>query len=86
VFHPTCTVSVRLQFAAYVFSVLLEGVQSAQGMHWIIFLGVGRESHMVHDAYLFFLQFHTSSFGASWWGEMALLFSVWHRVERLSIG
>jgi hypothetical protein len=56
-------------------------------MHWIIFLGVGRESHMVvHDAYLFFLQFHTSRFGASWWREMALLFSVWHRVERLSIG
>jgi hypothetical protein len=25
---------------------------------------------MVHDAHLFILQIHASSFGAGWWGEM----------------
>jgi hypothetical protein len=32
------------------------------------------ESCMLCDAYLFIQQFHASSFGASWWGEMASLF------------
>jgi hypothetical protein len=36
---------------------------------------------MVHNAYLFILQLHTSSFEASWWGEMAPLFFivVWYK-------
>jgi hypothetical protein len=49
------------------------GVQSAQGLcsfprGWV------RESRVVHDAPLFILQIHRSSFGACWWGEMLLLF------------
>jgi hypothetical protein len=35
------------------------------------------ELRVVHDAYLFVLQIHTSSFGVSQRGEMALLFSMW---------
>jgi hypothetical protein len=41
---------------------------------------------MVHDVYLLLLQFHTGSFVASWWGEMALLFSLQHGVGKLSNG
>jgi hypothetical protein len=40
----------------------------------------------VHDAKLFLLQFHAGSFVDSWQGETALLFSVWHRVGRPSVG
>jgi hypothetical protein len=52
VFHPTPAVSVRLQFAVYAFqfccwgaggSICLEMIQSAQGLHWIMFSGDGRE-------------------------------------------
>jgi hypothetical protein len=32
------------------------------------------ELYMMHDDYLFVLQFHARSFGASWCIEMALLF------------
>jgi hypothetical protein len=42
--------------------------------------------HVVRDAHLFFLQFYTSSFGAGWQGEMALLFSLWHGIGMLSTG
>jgi hypothetical protein len=31
---------------------------------------------VVHDAHLFLLQFHSGSFVASWWGEMAVVFSA----------
>jgi hypothetical protein len=41
---------------------------------------------VVYDAHLFLLQFHTGSFGVSWWGEMVLLFSVQHGTGRLSVG
>jgi hypothetical protein len=39
------------------------------------------KSCMVSDAQLFILQFHASSFGAGWKGEIVLLFfsSAWHR-------
>jgi hypothetical protein len=60
------------------------GIQSAQGLHWIIFLGwdgmgvwVG-EPCMLCDAHLFLLQCHAGNFVAIWQGEMVLLFSVWH--------
>jgi hypothetical protein len=83
------TVSARLQFAVYVFQFCwgVGIVQSAKDLYWIIFLGgwVG-ESHLVCDASLFIMQFHTSSFGTSWQGEMALLFSMQHGVEKLSTG
>jgi hypothetical protein len=46
--------------------------------------GVG-ELCVVHDAHLFVLQIHTSSFGTSWLGEMASLFSVLCNVGRLSM-
>jgi hypothetical protein len=65
-------------------------VQSAQGLCQIIFLecaGVGGwvgEPCVVCDAYLFLLQFHTGGFVSSCQGEMALLFSVWHGLGRLS--
>jgi hypothetical protein len=64
-------------------------VQSAQGLSYIIFLGgegwVG-ELCMVYDARLSLLQFHTGSFGASWQGEMASMFSVLLGIRRLSMG
>jgi hypothetical protein len=64
---------------------------AAQGLHWNIFLGcsgVGEAGELcvVHDAHLYLLQFHTDSFGASWWVEMVLFFSVRHGMGRLSIG
>jgi hypothetical protein len=31
-------------------------------------------------------QIHTSSFGASWWGEMVPIFSAQSSIERLSMG
>jgi hypothetical protein len=45
-----------------------------------------RELHLVSDAHLFILQIHASSFEADQGGEMALLFSVWRGVRRLSMG
>jgi hypothetical protein len=44
------------------------------------------ESHVVCDAYLFILQFHASSFGASWRREMVPLFSVQCSIGRFSMG
>jgi hypothetical protein len=44
------------------------------------------ELHMVHDAHLFILQFHASSFGAGWQEEMACFFSEWCGAGRLSMG
>jgi hypothetical protein len=45
--------------------------------------GVGK-SHVVHDAHLFILQSHTSSFGASQLGKMAPIFSVWPGIGKHS--
>jgi hypothetical protein len=45
-----------------------------------------RESCMVHDAHLFILQLHSRRFRDCWWGEMVLLFSVWHGLGRISMG
>jgi hypothetical protein len=46
-----------------------------------------RELHVVHNAHLFILQFHTSSFRTSWWGDMTLLFfSEWCVVGKISMG
>jgi hypothetical protein len=59
------------------FSFVGVGGQSAQGWHWIMFLRVRGwvgKSWVVHDAHLFILQIHASSFETSWQGEM-----VWHR-------
>jgi hypothetical protein len=60
-------------------------VQSAQGLHQSIFSGVCRG---VLDGVWFspVLQFHSSSFGAGWWGEIEQLFSVQHSVGRFSMG
>jgi hypothetical protein len=77
-------VSVGLQFTIYTFQFCCSGVQYAQGLHWIIFPGV-RNLCVVHVS-LFVLQIHASSFGASWWGEMVPLYSVWHSIRRLSMG
>jgi hypothetical protein len=44
------------------------------------------ESNLVCNAHLFFLQFHASSFEASWQGEIGLLFSVLCKIGRLSMG
>jgi hypothetical protein len=41
------------------------GLFSQGGMGWV------GESHMVHDAHLYFLQFYLGSFGDSCQGEMA---------------
>jgi hypothetical protein len=62
--------------------------QSAQGLCYVVFLGEGPVVvlNIVHDAYLFLLQFHIGSFGASLQGEIAPLFSVWLHVWRLSTG
>jgi hypothetical protein len=50
----TSAVSVRLQFAVYVFfSFAGEVVQSAQGLHWIIFLG-GRKGSLTWCVILIF--------------------------------
>jgi hypothetical protein len=43
VLYPTSAVNVRLQFTVHVFQFFLWGVQSAQGLHWIIFPGSGGE-------------------------------------------
>jgi hypothetical protein len=72
---PTSAVGVRLQFTVYVFQFWGGVFQSAQGAVLDYFPGgcVGKLC-VVHDAHMFVLQFHAGSFGASWWGEMALLF------------
>jgi hypothetical protein len=44
------------------------------------------EPPVVHDAFLFFLHFHTGSFGARRQGKMLPLFSFWHDIGRLSMG
>jgi hypothetical protein len=41
---------------------------------------------VVHDAYLFLLQFQTGNFGANWCEEMVPLFSVQHGTGKLSMG
>jgi hypothetical protein len=75
-----------LQFSVYVFQFCW-GIQSAQGLHWIIFPGewLG-ELSMVHEAHLFLLQFHAGSFRACLQGEMMPLFSVQRNIGRLSMG
>jgi hypothetical protein len=45
-FHPTPTVSGRLQFTVYVSQFCSGVIQSAQGLHWFILLGDGWESSM----------------------------------------
>jgi hypothetical protein len=78
---PTSAVGVRLQFAVYVFQFCWLGGLVCPGAALDYFPGVWvGESHVVFDAHLFVLQFHTCSFGAGWWGEKALLFfsAVWH--------
>jgi hypothetical protein len=55
------------------------------GMGWVRG-GWVRDPHVVCDDYLFLLQSHTGNFGASWWGEMVMLFLVWHGIGRLSTG
>jgi hypothetical protein len=37
-----------------------------------------RELHMVHDAQVFILQIHASSFESSWWGEMVKCREAFH--------
>jgi hypothetical protein len=41
---------------------------------------------VVHDAHLFFLQIHASSFAAGWQGEVAPLLLVQHSVGGLGYG
>jgi hypothetical protein len=48
--------------------------------------GIGRELHVVHDAHLFILQIHASSFEPSWQREMVPLFSTLCRVGWPSSG
>jgi hypothetical protein len=48
--------------------------------------GWAGELCVVHDAHLFILQFHASSIGASWRGEILLFISVWCDIGRLSMG
>jgi hypothetical protein len=83
---PTSAVGVRIKFAFYVFqfccrnSVCPGAALDYVPREWVW------ESHVVLDDHLFVLQIYASSFGISQQGEMALLFSVWHQIGRLSTG
>jgi hypothetical protein len=73
---PNSTVSVRLQFAVYVFQFCWgSSVYSGAVLNYVPG-GWVRELHVVCVAHLFVLQFHTSSFGASLWVEMAVFLSA----------
>jgi hypothetical protein len=74
--HCQCWITVH----CLCFSVLLESVSFCSvcpgaALYYVPGEWVG-ESHMVHDVQLFFLQIHTSSFGAGQWGKVMPLFSV----------
>jgi hypothetical protein len=73
----TFAVGVRVEFAVYVFHFCWGGVSvcPADALDYFLRERVG-ESHVVHDAYLFILQFNTRNFGTGWWGEMVHFFSV----------
>jgi hypothetical protein len=82
-------VGFRLQFTVYGFSSAgggfslprgCAGLFSEGGVRWV------EEPRVVPCAYLYLLEFHVGSFGASCPGEIALLFSVWCRIGRLSMG
>jgi hypothetical protein len=86
---PTSTVGDRFQFIVFQFSYrpgltfprLFTGLFSWSAVRrW-----VGKPCVM-HDAYLFLLQFHAGHFVASWLREMVLLFSVQCSIGRLSKG
>jgi hypothetical protein len=74
VFHPTPAVSVRLQFAVYTFQFSSEGLQSAQGLHWIRFPGWVGELRVAHVAHPLGLQVNVGSFETGQWGEMRTTF------------
>jgi hypothetical protein len=84
---PTSAASVRLQFTAYAFQFYWGGDSICPGaaLDYVSRVG-GGVLLIMRDAHLFVRQIHSSSFGASQQGEMALLLSVQHSVGRLSMG
>jgi hypothetical protein len=99
VFYPIPTVGGRLQNTVYAFLFCLGvgGIQSVQGLSWIMFPGgwVG-ESLVMCGSHLLGLQIYVSSFETGLWGEMACCFSqdrhslglgsAWRGISRLSTG
>jgi hypothetical protein len=74
---PTSAVGVRLQFYIYASqfccgrgSIFLWAALDYVPGRWV------GELHVVHDAHLFVLQIHISSFGTGWQGEMCALLSA----------
>jgi hypothetical protein len=83
----TSTVGVRLQFTVYVFQFfwVWGGIQSAQGLHWIIFLGSG---WVTCSAWCLFVHFLVSrkQLWSRLLGRKSPFFSEWCGIGRLSMG
>jgi hypothetical protein len=69
VLQLTRTISSVLKFTIYVQG---EGVQTAKGLHWIMFLGSGWGSPVVCGIHLLGLQIYSCSFESSQQEEMVV--------------